>query len=47
MSESGSRSSASDSADFRPADVCDAARASCQSSISSVPDRCGSRWRFR
>ena len=25
----------------------DAARASCQSSTSSAPDRCGSRWRLR
>ena len=47
MSESGSRSSASASADFSPAEVCDAALASCQSSISSVPERCGSRCRLR
>ena len=46
-SESGSRSSASASADFSPVEVCEAARASCQSSICSVPERCGSRRRLR
>ena len=30
-----------------PADVCSAARASCQSSMSSAPARCGSRCRLR
>jgi hypothetical protein len=36
MSLSGSRSSASVSAERRPTDVCDSDEASCQSEISSV-----------
>jgi hypothetical protein len=44
---SGSRSSASVSADLRPLDVCDSALASCQSVISSVGDWSGCRCRRR
>ena len=40
---SGRCSSASASADFRPVEECDSARASCQSSTSSAIDCCGSR----
>ena len=36
MSESGSRSSASVSADFRPPDVCDAALASCVDDLGAL-----------
>ncbi len=42
-SESGRWSSATVSADGRPDELCDSARASCQSSISSVGLTCGSR----
>lgn len=42
-SESGRCSSASASADFSPLEVCDSARAICQSSMSSVAACCG--WR--
>ncbi|CAM5252268.1 hypothetical protein SCALM49S_01260 [Streptomyces californicus] len=42
-SESGRWSRAWDSAERRPVDMCDSARASCQSSISSAALRWGSR----
>jgi hypothetical protein len=45
MSLSGSRSSASVSADFSPLEVCDSASASCQSEIASVGAWIG--WRCR
>ncbi len=44
---SGRWSRATASAERRPVDMCDSARASCQSSISSAPVRCGSRCFFR
>ena len=40
-------SSATVSADFRPLDVCDSARASCQSSTFSLSESSGSRCFFR